>query len=132
MGFGMSHQTAVLSGTTAHFTILGFDTVTPGGLFALGTNSGNFSHNVFAVVPEGSASIGYRVSEAVTLSVGYTFLYWSEVARPGGLIDRRIDRAQVPSSLNFDPTAEPTSPSQQIRSAGFWTQGVSIGVQVRY
>src|SRR5262249_15174735 len=58
-------------------------TVGNGGLLAQPTNSGHFSRDQFAVVPEVGINVGYQVTEHLRAFVGYSFLYWSNVARPG-------------------------------------------------
>ena len=59
-------------------------------MFAQPTNIGHYSRNVFAVVPEVGLSVGFEVTAWLRLSLGYNFLYWSDVVRPGEQIDRVI------------------------------------------
>src|SRR5262249_48023859 len=68
-----------------------------GGLFALSSNIGNFSRDRFAVVPEIGVTLGWYLTENVQLTVGYNFLYWSSVVRPGEQIDRNLDVNRIPN-----------------------------------
>jgi hypothetical protein len=51
-------------------------TVANGGLLAQPTNSGHFTRDRFAVVPEVGINVGYQVTEHLRAFVGYSFLYW--------------------------------------------------------
>jgi len=62
-----------------------------GGLLALDSNIGTFTRNQFSVVPEVGLNVGYQVTEHLRTFVGYNFLYWTNVIRPGDQIDREID-----------------------------------------
>ena len=66
----------------------------PGGYFALPTNSGTYTRDRFAVVPEANLSVGYQVNRVISVFAGYSFLYLSNVARPGEQIDRVINPSQ--------------------------------------
>jgi len=66
------------------------------------------------------------------LSVGYNFLCWSSVVRPGDQIDRVIDVSQIPNSgLNATPTGL-LRPAPLVRATDFWAQGITFGVEFRY
>ena len=40
-------------------------------------------HDEFAVLPELGFNVGWQYNPLWRFYVGYTFLYWSDVARPG-------------------------------------------------
>src|SRR5262249_20806933 len=85
-----------VSRTTQIITPTAPATVLNGGLLALPTNIGHFEKSEFAVVPEGTINVGYQVNCHVRAYVGYTFLYWSSVFRPGDQIDLAINPTQLP------------------------------------
>ncbi|MBV9126002.1 MAG: BBP7 family outer membrane beta-barrel protein, partial [Planctomycetes bacterium] len=60
------------------------------GIFARPSNSGLFARDEFAAVSEASFNVGYDLTTWARATVGYTFLYASEVARPGDQIDRQL------------------------------------------
>ena len=103
----------------------------PGGLLALPSNIGHFTRSRFAVVPEVGATLGYYVTDWMRLSVGYNFLYWSDVVRPGMQIDRNINTNQVP---NFGVAPFNTNPPPQrlFRSTDFWAQGLTLGAELNF
>lgn len=42
-----------------------------------------YSRNRFTVVPELGINVGYQFTNYIRASLGYSFMYWSSVARPG-------------------------------------------------
>jgi hypothetical protein len=131
VALGGTNEVVKINGGTAT-TTGGQTTFQSGGLLALPTNSGRFSRDVFAVVPEVGVTIGYQLTERLRASVGYTFLYCSEVARPGAQIDRGLDTTRIPTNLSGGTPAGPARPSFQFNSGDFWAQGVTFGIELRY
>ena len=106
-----------------------------GGLLATGPNLGTFTQSKFSVVPEITTNLGYRVLPNLRLSVGYNFLYWSNVVRPGDQIDRVVDLALVPNFVPNPPGIAPTAnprPLPTFRQSDFWAHGVQFGVEYRW
>jgi hypothetical protein len=91
------------------------------GLLAAATNRGRTSRNRYGVVPETDLKLGYQVGDHLRVSVGYTFLYISNVARPRRAIDTTISPAQ----LGLQPTR--LDPASDI-----WVQGLTLGLEMRY
>jgi hypothetical protein len=105
-----------------------------GGLLALPSNIGHFSNNAFSVVPEIGFNVGYQILPCLRAFVGYNFLYWSNVIRPGTSIDRVIDVTQIP---NFPLNPEPAPvvgrhPAPVFHEVGFWAQGITFGLEFVY
>jgi hypothetical protein len=73
----------------------------PGGLFALPSNSGHFEGDRFSVVPEVGVTMYVQALDNVLAFVGYSFLYWNNVLRPGDHLDRNIELQQVPFAPTF-------------------------------
>lgn len=125
--FGDMRQTTLITGTT--------NTISPGGvaidnfgLFAQPTNIGVREDNKFCVVPEVNVNIGYYICPCLKLYAGYTFIYWSSVARPGDQIDRLINTTfQGPL-----PVGEPRPDHSRIWSHNTWVQGVNVGLEYRF
>ena len=46
---------------------------------ALPSNIGHYSRDQFSVVPEVGLNVGYQLTRHVSLSAGYTCIYWSNV-----------------------------------------------------
>lgn len=88
-----------------------------GGLLALPTNIGHVRENHFAVVPDVSAKIGYQVAPSIRIHAGYSFLYWTNVIRPGG--GHRYVRQPNPAApRDARRTGPSATPVQSLRPVG--------------
>jgi Putative beta barrel porin-7 (BBP7) len=103
-----------------------------GGLLALPSNIGNHSQTRLSYVPEINFKLGYNLTDNLRVFVGYDFLFWSSVLRPGDQIDRALDLNQVPNSGGTFPTASQVRPIVPFQTSSFWAQGVSAGILLRY
>jgi hypothetical protein len=101
-----------------------------GGYFAAATNIGERRRNVFAVVPEAGLSLGYRPAPGWSLVAGYTFLYASDVVRAPHQINRAVNYS--PSNRPPAMPTGPQEPSFKFTSSGFWAQGLTLGVSLRF
>lgn len=90
-----------------------------------GSNAGTYEQDVFAFAPEMNLKLGYRFRDHVTFTVGYSFIYWSNVALAGGQIDRNV---------NLDPVTgvQPGTLPFNIRESGFWAQGIDLGTTIEF
>jgi hypothetical protein len=100
----------------------------PGGFLALPTNMGHFRDSRFAVVPEAGVTFGYRFTEHLGATVGYTFLYWSRVARPGNQVDLAVNPSQLPPGT----LAGAPRPAFSLHESDYWAQGLNLGLEFRY
>jgi hypothetical protein len=103
-----------------------------GGLLALSSNIGKSAHDEFAVIPEIGIRVGYAFTPMVKISMGYNFLYWSDVVRPGDQMSRTVNPALIPSSTIFGLVGGPASPSPTFNRTEFWAQGINVGLELRY
>ena len=102
--------------------------MTPAGLLVQSTNSGLHSRDVFAVVPELGVTVGYQLTARLRATFGYTFLYWSQVARPGDQIDLDVN----PSQLTSDGLVGAPRPQFQWIGSDMWVQGMNFGLDYRF
>jgi hypothetical protein len=123
VALGSMHEVVEIHGAASGASQLGVNPSVPFGLLAGPASSGHFSHDVFAAVPEGGLDIGVQLTEHLRLHGGYTFLYASNVVRPG-------DQVTPPSNSVGVLPAAPVTP--QLSQADFWAQGVSLGLEIRY
>jgi hypothetical protein len=130
LALGDTHQTVDINGSTTLTTPAGVVTVLPGGLLALPSNIGHYSRDQFSVVPELDVNVGYQVTDHLRVFVGYTFLYWNNVVRPGDAIDPVVNSTRTPLSLV--PPTGPLRPAFTFKDSDFWAQGISAGMQLRY
>ena len=129
VALGTTLERVDINGATS-VTVPGFPRVTsPGGLLALSSNSGVFSRNVFAVVPETRIHLGYDINARTSVHLGYSFLYWSRVVRAGDQIDLAVNPALLPPPL---PGASPLRPAFAFQGTSFWAQGIDLGLNFRF
>ncbi len=62
--------------------------------------------------------------------MGYDFLYWSSVARPGDQIDRTVNSTQI--APRTGPFTGPARPAFEFKNTDYWAHGVNFGVEFRY
>ena len=102
-----------------------------GGLLAESSNIGKHERDRFSVVPEIGLDLGYQVTDNIRGFVGYNFLYWTNVVRPGQQIDTVIDSNLIP---NFPaPVPSPANrPAVLYKESDYWAQGLTVGLEFRY
>jgi hypothetical protein len=100
-----------------------------GGLLALPTNIGSYRRDEFSIVPELGVNIGYQLCSWCRVYVGYTAIYWTNVVRPGDIIDRGVNPTQLPGATGL---SGPARPAFTFRDSTFWVQGVNVGIELRY
>jgi hypothetical protein len=128
VGFGNMRQETTISGTTVT-TIPGGPSATQNfGLLALPTNIGTTEQDEFAVVPELNVSVGYKITNQLQLTIGYSYIYWSKVALAGEVIDTTINPTQMGGPL-VGPPVPTVLPSG---NDGFWYQGLDFGLNWRF
>lgn len=130
VALGVSHQVVSIAGST------GIDTQPAtsanGGLLAVSSNSGRFTQNSLAVIPEVGVSLKLRLTEQLQLFGGYSFLYWSRVARPGDQIDANVNPNLVPTSMTFGTAGGTNRPAFSFRQTDFFAHGANFGLEFRY
>ena len=133
IALGSMHETLDVSGSTSHLNPSGGVVQTePGGLFALwGLNIGNYTHNTFAVLPEAIIRIRYSITDWLDVSVGYDFLYMSNVVRPADQVSGTINSSYAPSQVPYG-VGGPLAPAALFHRTDFSAQGVNFGIEVRF
>jgi hypothetical protein len=116
LALGCTNSQATVAGSTTSTASTNAAAVTqPVGFLAQSTNSGTYQQSNFAVIPELDATLAYDITCRLRATVGYTFLYWSQVARPGDEINTNL-----PSGLFKFVTSD------------FWAQGLTAGLDYRF
>lgn len=138
VGLGLMHQAVNVNG----FTTLNSPVATtfrpagtatfPGGVLAQPTNIGHYSRDRIAVIPEFGVTFGRQLTSNLRASLGYTFLYVSDVVRPGTQIDSFVDPRGIRALAAFDPRVRPSSPSFDFNTTDFWATGFTFGLEFRY
>jgi hypothetical protein len=102
----------------------------PGGLLTQRTNIGRHTRDVFGVVPEIGVNLGYQFTDHLRAYVGYNFIYWNNVVRPGSQVDQRVNTNLIPPPVSG--AGGPQQPAFAFHSADFWAQGLTLGLEFRY
>jgi len=98
-----------------------------GGLLAQRTNIGHREFDEFAIVPELGVTVGYQLNPCWRVTLGYTFIYWSRVARAGDQIDRDLNTDLLPPEEEEVTTH--LRPAFNLTYTDFWAQGLTAGLE---
>jgi hypothetical protein len=128
---GDNHQTVVIQGNSQLSTANGPVSL-PSGRFALPTNAGSFSRDEITYAPEVGLKVGMQLTKALRVHFGYTFLYWDNVVRPGGQIDRGVNPNLVPTAVGPGGPAGTPRPAFAFHDTDFWAQGINAGFEFHY
>ena len=113
-----------LSGATAS-TVGGVTTAFPGGVLTQ-DRLGVYHRNRFAWSPDVGLKLGYQLTDHMRATVGYDFLYLSDVARAGDQVDQRVNPARAVGM------AGALNPPFVFHGTDFWAQGLNFGLEFRY
>jgi hypothetical protein len=129
IAIGNNHQSVDISGFS-DITELGLLTRFPGGVLAQRTNIGSYSRNEMSLIPQLGVTVGWRVTRRLSLTAGYSLVYFSNVVRAGDQISTDVNPNLLP------PEAVPFSgalrPQFAWRESDFWAHGLSFGGDFRW
>ena len=131
VALGSTEEKLRIQGSSTLVTPAGNQTA-PGGILALSSNIGNYSRSVFGVVPEAGLTLGVEPIRHVRATIGYSFLYWNNVLRPGGQIDRIVNPALVPTDTNFGAATGGNHPIVDLMDRSFRVHTLNLGVELYY
>lgn len=117
VALGSTHQSVTVNGNFLVAQPGGATTLTPGGTYTGPTNIGRITQDEFTVVPELQLNVGYQIGRSVRTYVGYNYLYWSDVTRPGDQVDISV---------------APGHPAVSMNRTDFWAHGLNFGLEFRY
>jgi Putative beta barrel porin-7 (BBP7) len=131
LALGENHQAVSIDGATAG-TFQGQPQSASVGPFAFPSNLGHYSRETLSFVPEAGIDVGYQLTRHLRAKAGYTFIYWTDVVRPGDQIDPAMNNSLVPFPFGTGNSSGPARPSFSFKETDFWAQGVSLGFEFRY
>jgi len=133
LALGSVRQRVAINGST-DLTIVGMppEPTETGGLLALSTNIGNYEQNRFAVIPELGATLGVQLTQRLRGTVGYSFVYWSNVVRPGDQIDLDLNQTFIPRFGGGIAGSGFQRPEFDFRETDYWAQGLNVGLDYRW
>jgi hypothetical protein len=106
----------------------GQTTLQTGGFFAQRTNIGSYNRGDFCVVPEARLGLDFALTCKIHANIGYSFLYMSDVARPGDQIDRNVNISQI----NGGTLVGAAVPAFCWHSSSLFAQGLDLGLEFRF
>ena len=126
LAFGTNSQNVTIRGTQTTIDGQGLVDNFDAGFFALSSNSGSFSRDEFALIPELGATLGVRLGEFTRLQFGYSLIYWDRVVRPGEHIDLAINPNLAPPPVS--PLVGPLRPEFRFDDTSVVAHGFNIGL----
>jgi hypothetical protein len=102
------------------------------GVFAVRTNDGVYTRDVFTMIPQLNLELGYQLNCHWRAYVGYNAFYWGSVFQSGDQIDLFIDPRNVPSGTVYNPSQALPFPGFKGQTSSFWGQGVNLGTEFRF
>lgn len=132
VALGDTHQEVTIGGSSAFAGPGGAPVTQRGGLLALPTNIGTYSRDQFSVIPQVGLNVGRQLTNHVRVFVGYTFMYWSSVVRPGDQIDPVVNPTQLPTPSGPGTLVGPARPAFAFHETSVWIQGVNVGMGITW
>ena len=130
VALGATHQVVNIEGSS-FYSGTGFPLQAgnyPGGVYTQPSNIGRTSANTFSVVPQVGIKLGVNLTSRLTITIGYDFLYWSNVVRPGNQIDHNLNPTQFPGA----GVTGPLLPAPQFNRSDFFVNGMNFGLTSKY
>lgn len=117
VGVGNMRETVVVQGSQTITIPNSPGTTTPAGLLVQGSNAGTYVQDQFSFIPELTLNLQYHFTPCLSASVGYNFIWISDVVLGADHIDRVVDLTQVTPrpAFAFDDT-------------DYWVQGINFGL----
>jgi hypothetical protein len=130
IALGASNEVLNVSGGFLSYDFISPVRTGPEGVFAQPANEGQFSQVHFAVVPEVQLKLGYNITPSVLATIGYNFLFDSNVIRPTDQINRNLPKGQT--FLQGGDIVSTTNPARIFKTTSFFAQGISVGLAFRF
>jgi hypothetical protein len=128
VALGASNYRGGVFGQTATQDGVGNVSTVEGGLLAQDTNIGTHRWDEFAMIGEAGIALRRELRCGWAASLGYSVIYWSDVARAGEQIDTTVNPTQIPPGSLTGP-ARPAFP---FRTTDFWAQGLRLELEYNY
>lgn len=121
MSLGNMHEVVEISGSSS-VTVPNQTPVTSnGGVLTAGSNIGRRSRDEFTAITEVGYTLAYRFAPCTQLTVGYSFIYFSDIVTAGSAIDPTIGTAGGTARPEF-----------RFRHSDFWVQGINLGLTKQF
>jgi len=126
---GATHtDLTLISGQTVRTVPNAGSATSAGGLLSQPSNIGTHEFDNFTMVPELGITLKYDITCNLQATFGYTFLYWSQVARAAEQIDTDVNLTQQPPG----PVTGDLRPRTLEVENDFWAQGLNVGLEYTF
>lgn len=92
-------------------------------------HSGEYERDTFSFVPEVNLKLGYSVRDNVNLTLGYSFIYFDNVALVGDVVNTNIDPLGIHDSGDLFAGSRPAF---DFNDSGLWIQGIDFGMTIDF
>jgi hypothetical protein len=130
LAVGNMRQTVIIDGSTTTISPVDPPLVREGGLLALPTNIGRSQRDELTLIPELNLNLRYYWNPCFSVSVGYSLMWITDVARTGDQVDFRVNTSQLPSG-GGNVIGEPY-PRRRLHDSSMWFQGLNVGFAWQY
>jgi hypothetical protein len=134
LALGNTSEDIAISGSQIRTFANSTTSVSSGGVLALPSNIGDHHVNRFSQVPELDLKLAYPVGSRLRLLVGFSALFWNNLAFPASQIDRGIDITQIPNNP-LAAGATPTGlarPAVPFKQSDLWMLGINFGLEYKW
>ena len=125
--YGATHEGIFVQGQTTTTDAGGTATVFPGGLLAQASNAGSVTNTRESFVGELGISLKYHLNCQTRLAIGYSAVYWADVARSADQIDLTVAAAQIPPAGGVG--GRPLVP---LAETEFWAHGLNASFEYQF
>lgn len=133
LAIGSVFRRAEIGGSTSVAVPNGPMATAEGGLLALASNSGVFKHDRTSLLPQLDVNLRFQATEHISLGLGYSLFYMTNVWRSGTMIDRSVNTNQVQFlGGGVPPFPGPVAPRTLLKDTTFWAQGINFCAEVRF
>jgi len=130
LGVGASTQNLNIDGLTTLQTASGTTAVAPG-LLSASTGSITVKETKLSYAPEVRIRASYQLTSRISATVGYEYLYISDIARLGSNIPTRLNPINAPSSQNYLTTGTKAT-FGNLSQTDFWLHGLTVGLSLSF
>ena len=124
LALGVTRAKVLIDGATMTTVGGGAPTTTTGGLLTQSSNIGTVDRDDFSVVPEIGLAVGFDITKRLKATLGYSFIYWSRVARAGDQIDLDLNLPLIPGG----PVVGAQRPASPFAMTDYWAQGINFSL----
>src|SRR5262249_40855687 len=95
-------------------------------------NMGRYVRDKFAIIPEAEVKFVYHITDYWSVTLGYNFLFWSEVMRGIEQVNHQLDPRAIFVLGGNPPILNLGQPPIPFVRNSIWAQGITAGIEFKY